>query len=361
MRENIIIIAFFIIATQLTGQSGIYHIPSNKKLPKNYLSKTDVKVKGIQRDTAILQATLISDFRQLRRKKSTSEYQKAQLIYAINDTIEVRHQLKLKARGESRRKLCTNPPILLNFKKSDFPNTQFYGLDKVKMVVKCNNNKAFTDYLLREFLAYRIYNLITDKSFKVKLLDITYIDSGKKQDTAQSYAFLIEEADHLAKRLQAAEIKSEGYSQSPVNPENADLHAIFQYLIGNTDWALGNRHNVKIFRQVPTNGKPTTIIVPYDFDFSGLCGTNYSTPREGLNISNVRSRYYLGLCREPEELDQRLQVFRDKKEEIYELVNNFEYLSFEDRASIIKYFDKFYETINSPKAIKRSILSQCKP
>ena len=42
---------------------------------------------------------------------------------------------------------------------------------------------------------------MTDVSYRVRLLDITYVDSDKKNRVRVNYAFFIEHADRFAKRI----------------------------------------------------------------------------------------------------------------------------------------------------------------
>ncbi|MBK9492182.1 MAG: hypothetical protein IPO07_27855 [Haliscomenobacter sp.] len=58
------------------------------------------------------------------------------------------------------------------------------------MVTHCIENKTIgNEQLLKEFLTYRLYNLLTDKSYRVQLIQITYVDSNGK-DKEKRYGFL---------------------------------------------------------------------------------------------------------------------------------------------------------------------------
>ena len=110
----------------------------------------------------------------------------------------------VRVRGNSRAAICSFPPLRLNFRRSALTGTLLAGEDKLKLVTHCRpGSDRALDAVLNEFTAYRIFNLISDASYRVRLLKIHYHDTdGKQRGLAEAhYGFLIESSEGLAKRL----------------------------------------------------------------------------------------------------------------------------------------------------------------
>ena len=58
--------------------------------------------------------------------------------------------------------------------------------------MRCQGGKSGDRLVLREYLVYRLYNILTDKSYQVQLIQATFEDSLKADKTFQTYGFLIE-------------------------------------------------------------------------------------------------------------------------------------------------------------------------
>ncbi|MCK4699046.1 MAG: hypothetical protein KAT38_01880, partial [Bacteroidales bacterium] len=285
-------------------------------------------------------------------------FHNAQLTYFITEGDSVSIPVEIQTRGHYRRSRdnCDFPPIRIWFPEDTVTNTLFSGQDKLKLVTHCNDNrKIFSEYLLKEYLAYRIYNLICDKSYKVRLARITYNDSERKNKQLTRVAFFIEKTEHLASRIGGIELEFSRLPKEVTDTELTLLFSVFQYLIGNTDWSIPGLHNVKLF-SLPG---PKYVPVPYDFDFSGLIGTYYAIPDPKIPIKSVLQRIYRGPCVELETILPVLEFFNRKKPEIYSLISDFEHLEQKERAKILRYFDKFYETLNNDRKLKREFIIKC--
>jgi hypothetical protein len=137
------------------------------------------------------------------------------------------------------------------------------------------------------------------------------------------------------------------------------LFSVFQFMIGNTDWSIPGRHNVKLIR---VGEKRSLYAVPYDFDMSGIVSTHYAAPHRKLShqIKSVRTRLYRGLCRKQEEFTPVLARFNRKKKEIYALYNHFPLLEDRNKKDTLRYLDAFYKIINKPKSVKRHLVENCR-
>ena len=261
----------------------------------------------------IIDISLKFDLTSYKRNRSDQEYFDAVLTYYANSKDSVTKNIKVRARGIVRREICDFPPLMLNLKMKDSVGGEFAGVGKLKLVPVCK--AGFEDYVLREYLIYKLYNVLTDISFRVRLLRISYINTFKNSKPLVQYGFVIEPIKLFEKRTKSNELKTAKVTQKSIKPEMMDRFAIFNYMIGNTDWSVPIMHNALVFAQAFSNRPDLGIIVPYDFDYSGFVNAWYAVPFESLPIKSVRERYYLGICRSEEVFRNSLKEFSDKKEE----------------------------------------------
>ena len=307
----------------------------------------------------LLEISLKFDITRYRKKRDDTEYLPAVLIYHTSPADSIVRQLKVKPRGITRLSICDFPPLMLNFQKQDSVEGEFSRVDKIKMVTHCTAGGE--DYLLKEFLTYKLYNVLTDYSLKVRLLRVNYINTSKKSRPVSEFAFVIEPEETLSKRLNAVEVKTVmNISQKEIRPEVMDRIAIFNYMIGNTDWTVPIFHNnVLVMSQGNLQGLASGIAVPYDFDYSGLVNTNYAVPSDLLQLKSVRDRRYLGICRSEETFIKALKEFADKKEDFYKVINEFQYLNPKIKNQMISYLEGFYNYFDKRNSIVSILQSEC--
>lgn len=291
--------------------------------------------------------TIKTDYRRIVRKKLKEEYQPAVLEYYDKDSTLQSFELKLKARGNIRKEVCLNPPLMMKFKKAYLQDRGYRPSNKIKMVLECRDSKANEQYLFKEYLAYKLYNLISPYSFNAQLIHITFIDEKNKEK--KLWGFLIEPERELATRTTSKNIKREKANQFILQKEPFRLMSGFQYMIGNTDWSVGNMHNLKLLKAPEFN---KIIPVPYDFDYSGLVNANYAVPHESIPISVVRQRYYIGRKCEPEEALELAQFYQDKKEDIMQICADLANLESKTLTDIQKYLDDFFKKLENNKRVK---------
>lgn len=306
-----------------------------------------------------LELKMYSDFRNLIRRKFKDEWQPANLHFVSNDMLIVK-KIRIKPRGNSRKEICYLPPISLDFSKADFAMEPLQDLEKMKLVSYCKKGTSFQDLILKEYLTYRMYNLLTPCSFRVRLIKMTYVDTGGKNEKEyEGFSFLIEEIDRLALRNDAIEMKTEGVSTNLTATSYADLIAVFNFMISNLDWSIPALHNIKLIKSKdPTQPRP--IPIPYDFDYSGLVNAPYAIPPEQFGFDNVRHRKYWGFCRTAEEMEPTIQLFRDQQPAILGVIDDFPYLSKGAKNDAINFLDEFFQIINDDRRVKSNILGDCR-
>ena len=296
----------------------------------------------------VLHVTIETNMRALLKDRGkTSIYHWCKLTYTDEEGHAIILPVKVKTRGNFRRDAsnCSLPPLSINFPNKKTKNTLFEGQEKLKFVNKCKDY----EHLLYEYLAYEIYNLVTDYSFKARLVEVTYLDSLNRRKPETTYGFFIENDNQLAQRHEAKILSRQNIAMANLDSLETATFVMFQYMIGNNDWSLPYLHNMILL----FNANKRIIPVAYDFDFAGIAETNYATPPKELEIVSVRERLYRGLNYSPEVFQKVFDRFKGVKPQIYALYEGNPLLS----AGYIKrtkhYFDMFYETINDPKAIKK--------
>lgn len=307
----------------------------------------------------VIDISLAFNITRYKRIKSEDEYLDAVLTYFISDTDSITKTIRVRARGNIRRTgICEFPPLMLNFKMKDSEGDEFAGINKLKIVPYCK--KGYEQYILKEYLCYKLYNVLTDKSLKARLFRIKYIDSAKlNKDPLIQYGFAIEPVSLYERRTNTKEIEFPGMSQRNVIPEMLDRMAIFNYMIGNTDWSVPILHNVKLFAPAPPAPANEIQIIPYDFDYAGLVNADYAIPFEALPIKTVRDRLYMAVCRDEEVLTEAVNELAEKKDEFYKIINDFPYLNPGTKKDAIKFLDGFFAGIDKRNSLVRNILNDC--
>jgi hypothetical protein len=315
---------------------------------------------GLFEEENPIEISLLFDFKPYFRTKPKKDYLQAQITIHLSKTDSITRDIRLRTRGEFRNTYCGFAPITLNFKNVDFGYSDLNKISKLKLVTQCNSGKEYENYLLREYLIYKLFNVMTDTSFRVRLLTVNYIDSQNKRKPVTQYGFFIEPVEILAARTNSVELESRALNQKSIIPEVMDRLAIFNYMIGNYDWAVPNQHNIKVLVPLVFDINRLAIAVPYDFDWTGLVNASYAIPAEIVGTSSVRIRIFTGVCRSKEVYMKDLEVFLEKKEAFYRVINEFPYLSQNSKKDMINYLDEFFDMLVGRQVIINNLLNGCK-
>lgn len=307
-----------------------------------------------------LYLTLTMDIKSVLSNREAEESHPAELSYTNTTGNKIIMPIKISVRGNFRkdRNNCDFPPLRLNFSEHAVINTIFNGQDKIKLVTHCQSRlDLYEQNVLKEYLAYKLYNLFAKESYSVRLVHMTYADVKGKLDTLNKMAFFIEPTKQMADRNGCERLEVNNIHQTRTNQHKTTVMAIFQYMIGNTDWSVWVQHNIILLKQDTSN---VPIVVPYDFDWSGLVNAPYAVPAEILPIETVRTRLYRGFCKPDAELQQALDEFRQRKDEIYKTCNNVPFLSAKELKKVLKYMDDFFKTIENPKKVTLEFHNKCR-
>jgi len=242
------------------------------------------------RKEGTLALSIDTDFKKLVKKKYNENYQGATLTFEDAMGKPAVYKAKIRTRGNIRKKVCHFPPLKLKFKKEWLAAN---GMDSVfndlKLVVGCKKGNFYHELVLKEYLAYQLYATLTDFHFRTQLVDITIHDMSEDRKPHQTKAFLIENQDEMAFRFNGRCTKPKVMRSKTISEDQLALLTLFQYMIGNTDWAFPNSHNVRF---IVTRNHPKVIPIAYDFDYAGLVNAPYAVHRESIGIEDIQARYF---------------------------------------------------------------------
>ncbi len=300
-------------------------------------------------DDSVINMQLTTDIGKLRKDKKDPVWLPAHVVMQFSDSSVIDENINIEPRGIYRKENCDIASLMLDFKTTTSPLLS--NLKKLKLVGGCRNNYQSEELLLKEYLVYKIYNILSPMSFRVRLLHITYNDANQKMNSYTQYAFLIEDIKDLVERNNCKEVKNKTYGTEVTDRKQVTFVSLFEYMIANTDWAIPNYHNIKLMVPLSdTFARP--YVVPYDFDYCGVVNAYYAIPAETLDIQKVTERYYQGYVRTMEELEPVISVFKEKEDAIMQYVNDFDLLKPTVRKEITSYLGEFYDIIKDDSSVK---------
>ncbi len=297
----------------------------------------------------------------VKKNTNDSTYMESMLYYKNKSMAWDSLKIELRARGNNRRENCYYVPLRLKLNKSVTKETPFEGNKKLKLVLPCLIEANNDDYVIKEYMAYKLYEIVTPLHFKTRLVTIEFIEEkGKRTLSNDLKGFLIEDIDNVAKRFNGNEIK-----RRILPLQQDDLasirNAFFQYMIANTDYSTTYNHNGKLLfvdkKIVP---------LPYDFDMSGLVNATYAVVSNvqnmNLNIENVTERAYKGYKRDEMLFEQVRKEFISNKSKMFEVIDGLE-ASFLDKNQFIRakrFVGEFFEIIEDNTRFKKNILDKAR-
>lgn len=298
-----------------------------------------------------------ADFEKIKADRGQNRsYHPARLLQINNDdTLEL--DIELKTRGNFRLKCenCDFPPLKFKFDRKSVENTVFDGQRKLKMVTHCRDkSERLQACTMKEYLSYKAYNLISEISFNVRLVEITYVNTGDENNALRKMAFFIEDEDDMASRNGMEEMKVANIHQLHTDYYRMAELALFEFMIGNTDWSVPKLHNIILLKK-ETHSPP--VAVPYDFDWAGLVNAPYAKPAPQIETANVQQRVYRGYKRSLEEMERPIAKFISVKTQMIDLFLDFEYLDLKDKQRCVKYISDFYDVLSRKSSIRRELVN----
>ena len=298
---------------------------------------------------------LRSDFSAIQVDRvENPKYHEGELIYYTPDGKPIKLSVQVMARGNFRRdpKNCNFPPLALNFKKNEVKNTLFDNQDKLKLVTPCQYDR----YVIDEYLIYKLYNLVTDRSFKVRLVNILYFDTGKDKKLFEKYSFFIEHEDQVAERNNSIEI-DRFLTPYDLDTETFRRTAVFQYMIGNRDWYVASRQNVVLMQ--PNDTTQALYAIPYDFDFSAFIDADYTFRKDIPKENLATRRVYKGLCCTTAEYNEVFAFYKSLRPAFESTMDDMPVISKSDKIRHRAFLSSFYEIIDDKEMIRQEFQDNC--
>lgn len=346
---TLIVASFFIVNLPVLAQESWAELEF-KKSNKIFRSKDPLPIR------------LRYSNKDLLRKTDDSTYLASDMAYMTSDGEWQTLEVQLRARGNWRRKNCFLAPIKMKIKKSQRKKTEFKGSKELKLVMPCKNNDQGHDYILKELIAYKMYELISPYHFKTRRLHIDLTDVRKKKEKEYDVlGFVIEDLGELTHRTRSEKIAAKRH---PLTQNNlaAIRNDLFQFMIGNVDFSTYFQHNQKLI-QVEKIG---TVPVPYDFDMSGLVNASYAEVSkiqgEEIEIKDVTQRLYRGYMRDEGLYQQVRTEYLDKKVQIMALIEGFESDFYQAKAykEAHAFIGDFFEILSDDDLFESMILNKAR-
>jgi len=320
--------------------------------------KKSAETRALFESSAPLEFTLSGNFKQIQgdRIPTSTKTFPATIEFQQTDGSHTKIDIPVRTRGQIRRSyaVCAFAPIRLEFPKSKVKGTVFDGQETLKLVTHCGASKEAEQYPLREYAAYRIFNLLTPKSFRARLVNVTYFNTAGNKSLGTHNGMLIEDDGDLAKRIEGR-IVTQTQLLHRLDRDYFTLVAMFSYMIGNLDVSVIGQHNVKLLQ---TRDR-AVYAVPYDFDYSGLVDTPYARPPKELPVTSVRDRMYRGPCRSAPEFERFFAQFRAIRSEIAAIYDSIPDFDQKGKKRALEFLDQFYRTLDRPNVVKRDFTANC--
>jgi hypothetical protein len=311
----------------------------------------------------LLEITLKFDLTTFLKKNTKGGPLDAVLTFNPGGKDSLTRNIKVKNRGNYRFENCDFPPMELNFKKAIHAYPDSGNIKKLKLVTHCKTGSVQSEYVLREYLVYKMFNLLTDTSFRVRLLRVTYIDTRKNRKPVIQYGFFIEPIGVLAERTNSTILKATNLTQKHIEPDVMDKISIFNYMVSNWDWTVPLQHNIAIIKPMVITSSGLGLAIPYDFDLTGVVNVDYAVTPPEYNLRSIRDRVFLGICRSREVFQKDLLYFLSRKNDFYTLINDFPYLNERSKKDITDFLNQFFNQIEKQKDLDNLLdylTSSCK-
>jgi hypothetical protein len=332
--------------------------------PATHAQEDAPKPAKIFTDDRVISARVEGPWKTIMRNKEEDTTWEGVFRYTESDGRDIAIPIEITTRGLTRKRVCDFPPLRFKFDKEAAKGTAFRGAGNLKLVTHCLFPSKYEQYIIKEYLAYRLYNEVTEKSYRVQGLDLAYATDADDGSPIERFGFLIEDPDDVAKRNDVEKLSINDIQPSRLDPLETSRFMLFQYLIANLDWsALGGPkdaccHNARLIGKSPEANMLAAI--PYDLDSSGLVNAHYAAPPAGLKVRSVTQRLYRGFCAHNDSVAPALEEFRALQPEFNALLENEPRLDKGNRKRSLKFIGDFYEELETPKDVQRELIDNCR-
>jgi hypothetical protein len=304
---------------------------------QNSASKAPISVFDHLTKSEGTKITIEADFTTLVANKKTNQYFPGTLTTDDGKTLKI----ELRPRGKYRRKISEIPPLKIKFSKKMLLAEGFDTLNEIKLVLPYTDNAESDELLVKEYLAYRMFEQLTPFSVKARLIKLILRDAHVEKSKKSMLAMLVEDEEESAARLKGNVVESYGMPSDSLMMNQAALVAVFNYMIGNTDWEIAMIRNVRLIR-APESGK--VVVMPYDFDFSGLVSAPYASPSSDSGLKTVKDRFLMASGIRQDALKRATQLIKTNRNKLLEICNT-RYLASSTIDQVTEYLETYFQQI----------------
>lgn len=305
-----------------------------------------------------LRVRMSFSFKDLKESDEDTVYFPTRLEYQNADSSWSALDVRVRARGNYRRKNCSFPPVRMKIKKSDAASTLFEGNKNLKLVLPCRSPANYIALVAKEYVCYKLYEAVCPYTLRTRLARIALIDQRSKGNKSFDVpGFFIEDDDHLARRFDGEILDESKIHPLHLHDSTALIHDFFQLMIGNTDWSSVVEHNIYVLQ---VGGR--VIPVAFDFDMSGMVNAPYAVVNEALvSASNVRERVYRGFCRDEALVRHTRKIYLQNESRIFEVLNlEQSRLAASDFKEMESYLQEFFSILKDDRLFSETILKNCR-
>lgn len=281
---------------------------------------------------------LETDLTTIMANRFSTEYHSAKLTLSDGKSFAV----KVQPKGKYRRKTAEVPPLKIKFTKKNLVEMGLDTLNEVRLVLPGKDNRKGDQLLVKEYLIYRMFEQLTPNCVRARLVKVSLRDIHVETSSMEMYGLLLEDNEETASRLGGDEVEQYGLPYDSMATEQAALVAVFQYMIGNTDWDLAMMRNVRLIRP---NGQDKILLVPYDFDFSGLVAAPYASPSSESGLMTVLDRYLMANGIPKSALRQAVQTLKKAERDLYDRCYS-KHITRDVSIEMIRYLETFFLSID---------------
>ena len=298
---------------------------------------------------------LDTDIEELIKNKEEEKYQKSKLTAIHDNEFNRSWDVRIRARGNMRKKVCHLPPLKIDFPKKTLNYLGFTNHDKLKIVLPCDSGDEYQQGLYKEYVVYQLYKAIDSFGFNTRLVNFILADKAKKRYNLTG--FIIEDDKDYSLRTNAILVKDGIVNDQAFERESYIKMHFFQYMIINNDYAIYNKHNLEII--FPEGAKKPRAI-PYDFDYAGIVDQDYAVPPSILPIDNVRQPFFRGKDITTEEIVTTSLFFLEREKEMLSIVDNADYLNKDNKKLISRDLKRFFKLLKNLDRTKKAFIKEKK-
>lgn len=331
----------------------------------------DLPAAGLFSGHEVLELSLAADFDSLCRPNEDEdcEYTPTILVAKAADGSDRGIPVEIRVRGgwRARKDHCEVPPLFVRFPGEGAAATPFAGQGLLPLTTHCKNRISrgfnggsgadYQQYVLSEYLGYRLYNEVTDRSLRVRLARVTYTNPVKPGKPLIRYAFFTEHFDDMAGRLGLQRLPEGSFDHTKIDLFSLDQVSLFNFMIGNTDSSVPRERNILLLAGAEGRQYP----VPYDLDMSGLVDAEYGGVSPRLDFRDPQQRYYLGFCHPAADFEKLFAEFRQASGDMVDMVAGTPGISRKNRKESRRYLEKFFRILDSDRQRRQDIIEACHP